>query len=342
MRTLFYLILLLALVFQPVAADSFDKVGTTAAQFLRLNVGARADGMGGAFVAIADDPTAAYWNPAGLTHGNGLRTLFNHQQWFIDVSHDFVAIQAPLSRSIYGGIAVSALTMDEQEVRTVANPDGTGLTYSVMDIAVTGSLARRMSDRLSYGLSVKYIQSAAYNEKASTFALDIGSQLKTGFSGLVIGMALSNFGGEMRYEGVDLIAKSDIDNQFSGNVESDVDLRTESWPLPLMIRIGLALDLMGKNDAFFISETQQIKLALDAEHPNDSREHVNLGVEYGLWERFYLRAGYRLNYDIDSITLGAGLLLPVPALGQLGVQYSVHPMGPFGSTSQLTLVLNMQ
>lgn len=336
------IIIVLLLPAQMAWGGSFDKVGTTAAQFLKLSVGARADGMGGAFVGIADDPTAVYWNPAGLTQGTGVRTMFNHQQWFLDVAHDFVALQMPLSRSVYGGLAISALTMNEQDVTTVANPDGTGLTYSVMDIAVTGSLARHMSDRLSYGISVKYIQSAAYNEKASTFALDIGSRLKTGFSGLVIGMALSNFGGELRYEGVDLIAKSDIDNQFAGNVESDVDLRTESWPLPLMIRIGLALDLIGPGDAVLASETQRIRIAVDAEHPNDSREHVNLGVEYGIWNRFYLRAGYRLNYDIDSMTLGAGLAVSLPAFGDVDVQYSVHPMGPFGTTSQLALMLNFR
>ena len=41
------------------------KIGTTAAQALKYNVGPRAIGMGGAFTAIADDITAVYWNPSG-------------------------------------------------------------------------------------------------------------------------------------------------------------------------------------------------------------------------------------------------------------------------------------
>ena len=43
-----------------------SKTGTSAANFLRIGIGARALAMGGAFVAVADDPTAAYWNVAGL------------------------------------------------------------------------------------------------------------------------------------------------------------------------------------------------------------------------------------------------------------------------------------
>ena len=48
------------------AANIFEKVGTFDGQFLKIPVGARAKGMGGAFVGVADDPSAVFWNAAGI------------------------------------------------------------------------------------------------------------------------------------------------------------------------------------------------------------------------------------------------------------------------------------
>ncbi|MDA0378244.1 MAG: hypothetical protein O2899_02035, partial [Bacteroidetes bacterium] len=52
-------------------ANTITKVGTTAAQFLKLGVGARAVAMGGSFVAESSDLSALYWNPAGLSKISG-------------------------------------------------------------------------------------------------------------------------------------------------------------------------------------------------------------------------------------------------------------------------------
>ena len=55
-----------ALLFVLTNGQEVTKVGTTAAKFLSIPVGARAVGMGGAFVAVADDASSLYWNPAGI------------------------------------------------------------------------------------------------------------------------------------------------------------------------------------------------------------------------------------------------------------------------------------
>jgi len=337
MRTYFTLIILISTVV--FGKSDFDKVGTTTAQFLKLGIGARAMGMGGGFVALADDGSAMYWNPAGLTNQRNLNTSFIHNNWAHDISLDFVGVSLPTGRSGVLGFSLTALSMGEQDITTVAEPDGTGQTYSVMDLAFGISYAHQISDRFSYGHTLKFIRLSAYNEIASTVAIDIGMLLQTDFHGLKIGMCLSNFGGEPKYEGRDLIDKADIDEDVDGNVLSDVTLTTEPWPLPLMFRVGIAMDLLGANNAFMSSTNNRLTMTLDAEHPNDSREHINLGGEYSYNELFFIRGGYRFNYDEENWTFGAGLKLDLGVLGKTFVNYSERPFGPFGNTNQISIEL---
>ncbi len=319
----------------------FDKVGTTTAQFLKLGVGARAMGMGGSFVALSDDGSAMYWNPAGMVNQKDLATTFNHHNWALDISHDFVGVSFPTGRSGVLGLSLTTLSMDEQDVTTVNEPDGNGQTYSVMDMAFGISYAHQISDRFSYGQTVKFIRLMAYNEIANTVAIDIGMLLQTDFHGLKIGMCLSNFGGEPQYEGRDLIDKADIDEDIAGNNLSDVTLTTEPWPLPLLFRIGIAADLLGKNDAFISSNRNRLTMSLDAEHPNDSREHLNLGCEYSFNELFFLRGGYRFNYDEEYMTFGTGLKINLGIFGKTFLNYSVRSFGPFGNTTQISMDLEL-
>ena len=329
-------LLIVLLSFSSVAFGEFDKVGTTTAQFLKMGVGARARGMGGSFVALADDGTAHYWNPAGMVATQGISSTFSHTDWALDITHEFVSVTLPRGQAGVFGVSISALTMDEKEVTTVIEQDGNGLYYNVMDMALAASYARRMSDRLSYGMTLKYIHLAAYNEIAQTFAIDLGSILQTDFYGMKIGMALSNFGGEPKYSGRDLLHPVDVENDVDGNVTTEAELKTESWPLPLMIRIGVAMDVIGQGDAILPSGSSRLTIALDAEHPNDAPEHVNLGVEFAFHEMFFLRGGYRFNYDLEKFTVGAGMKLPLASMVAT-IDYAVMPFGPFGTTSFISI-----
>ncbi|RMF10617.1 MAG: hypothetical protein D6762_01120 [Candidatus Neomarinimicrobiota bacterium] len=314
-----------------------NKVGSTTAQFLKLGVGSRALGMGGSFVALADDGSATYWNPAGMTAVPEVSFSFHHQDWALDIQKDYVSMIAPMGSSTALGLALSVLHMGERPVTTVHEPDGTGLTYSVMDLAAGFSLARQISDRLAYGMTVKTIQLSAYNEKATGLAFDLGSILKTDFHGLRIGMSLANFGSDLRYEGRDLLAKADVDESLDGNVLSDVNLKTESWPLPLRIQIGLATDLVGPDPAWIPAAGQRLTLALDAVHPNDGPEHVHLGLEWDWRGWIFLRTGYRTQYDQESWSLGGGLSWKLGGSGIWRINYAILPLQIFGQTQQISL-----
>ena len=71
-------------------SQTVSKTGTTAAQFLKIGVGARALAMGGAYAATSNDATALYWNPAGLSSLKKNEILLDHQDWILDVDLDFV------------------------------------------------------------------------------------------------------------------------------------------------------------------------------------------------------------------------------------------------------------
>lgn len=69
------------------AAQIFEKVGTFDGQFLKIGIGARAAAMGGAFVAVADDASALYWNAAGIARVDADKSQlqFNHAIWPADL-----------------------------------------------------------------------------------------------------------------------------------------------------------------------------------------------------------------------------------------------------------------
>lgn len=117
------------------AQATFSKVGTTGAEFLKIEVG-RATAMGGAFVAIADDASAAYFNPAGLARVDR-QFQFNHVNWIADVNDDNLTAVLPVTNFGTLALSITALTMGEMEQTTIDNPntliredEGTGLFFS--------------------------------------------------------------------------------------------------------------------------------------------------------------------------------------------------------------------
>lgn len=333
------LLVLLALSLTDTAlGGGFSKVGTAAAQFLKIGVGARATGMGESFVAVANDASALYWNPSGITNITDLSVNVSHTQWFAELFHNYAGIVIPFGENGAVGVSAISLTTHEQEVTTVEQPDGAGVYYNVNDFAIGLSYARSLTDRFSVGITAKYIQQDAYNESANTLAIDVGTYLRTGFHNLIIGMCVSNFGGNMQLEGRDLIALADINKQISGEYNPDSRLKTEPWTLPLNFRVGIAMDIIGGTDPVFESESHHVTVALDGNHPNDNDERINIGGEYSWNETVYARIGYKANYDIEKWAYGAGVKLSI-GTQRVGFDYALVDYHDLGKVSRLSVEL---
>ncbi len=96
------------------------------AQFLKIDVSARSIGMGGSFVAVANDASAIYLNPAGLAQVSGYQAMFTHTEWIAGTQYDFGAITLNLADDGAVGLMISSFSSGDMAVTTAESPDGTG------------------------------------------------------------------------------------------------------------------------------------------------------------------------------------------------------------------------
>ncbi len=332
-------VLLMAVILRaaPSAAQEVTKVGTTAAKFLSIQVGPRALGMGGAYVSIATDATAMYWNPSGIARLDNRQLYVSHSQWLAGISFDYLALVMPLGNLGAAGINLTAMTMPDMEITNELNPEGTGLTFSAESFAVGFAYARNLTDRFSIGANVKYIVENIWNSSAKGIAVDIGTLFNTPFKGIRLGASISNFGSKMHIQGEDLLVQKDIDENISGNNETvNAFLATDKFDLPLLLRIGISYDLR-------INGSNRLTLAVDGAHPNDNTEYISIGGEYALFgEVVFLRAGYRALYLRDSeerLTLGAGVNYDLVRGYNIALDYAFEQFDRLSNVHKFSLAI---
>jgi hypothetical protein len=308
-------------------AQTVTKTGTTSAGFLAIDVGPRAIGMGSAYVSVANDATAMYWNPAGIAGLESFQAIFTNSKWIEDLSFNYAG--AVLAFGDFGNVGVNAtfLTMDPIERTTILNPDGTGEFFDAGSYAVGLSYARQLTDRFSIGVNAKYINERLYHSAASGVALDVGALYHTQFKGLTLGMSISNYGTKMKLDGRDLQIQYDADQSVAGNNPNiNARLQTDRFDLPLTFRFGVSFDaLKGAYDS-------NLLLSVDALHPSDDLEYVNIGGEYVFHDMFFLRGGYKELFAKDSeqgLSLGGGLRYSFAGTTTFKLDYSYDDFGVF-------------
>ena len=320
-----------------------SNVGTTAASFLDIGIGARSLAMGGAFTAVANDATALYWNPAGITNILQPTAHFYYAPWFVDIDFTHGAAVVPLGRMGTLGLSITSVTMDEMKVRTLQVPEGTGELFEVSNLALATTYARKLTDRFSFGLNIKLVQEKIWHMNANVIAADVGCLFVTKNKGIRIGMSISNFGGKMKLEGYDTERDFDIDETIFGNNDKiDSHLDTQGWPLPLVFRAGISKDVLD-------DKMHKLTLAGDAIHPNNNYEYLNLGLEYTFMGIGSVRAGqsyvFLEEHEEDDkreemtnqFTIGAGLNYKIPRGPGIQLDYVVRDFGVLKSVGSYSL-----
>lgn len=339
MRRLIRLLLIALITLSGVSlqAQEVTKVGTTAAKFLSIPVGARALAMGGAYTALANDASAIYWNPGGLAQVTTREVFFMHSEWLADINFDHFALALGSGNMGTFGLSVTAMTIGEMEVTTEDQPDGTGEFFDASSFAFGLSFSRRITEDFMIGANVKYVLEKIWSSSASGLAVDIGTIFDTPFYGVRFGTAISNFGTKMQMSGDNLLVRKDIDPGTTGNNE-DVNaiLETDKFDLPLNLRIGLARD-------FNLNEQNRFTMAVDVLYPNDNQQSLNVGAEYAAFnELIFLRGGYRAIFQDESqeeFVVGAGLKHKFGAVG-VSLDYAFQSWALLENVHQYSLVLN--
>lgn len=315
-----------------------NKVGTTSAAFLGIGAGPRAIGMGGAFTAVANDPSALYWNPSGISRTGQTEVLFEHTNYFLSTSYNFFAGVVALDEDNAVGVSITNLNYGSDVVTTLSDPDGTGETWSASDWAIGVTYSRNLTDNFSIAGTAKMIVQNIWRESATGWALDGGVLYITPFNDMKIGMEIANFGTDMQLGGSDLFVSYDSDPSMEGNNKNiPAQYYADSYALPLFFRIGLSMDVLRLGD-------NRLTVAADAIHPSDNLQSANVGAEYS-WNNFlFVRAGYKslfLPNSQEGLTLGVGLRYEIDTHLIVKLDYGFENYGLLKNLQEFSLSIGL-
>ncbi len=274
-----------------------SKAGTAAYTFLKIGTGAKSQALGGAFVGLADDESALFYNPAGLTARAGSYEIYDdllekptedriknnfmatYINYLLDFQYGFIGYARELDERSMAGISISY-----QNYGTFNRLDGDGNnggTFGASDLAIGVTYSKRLKPKFSAGATGKFIYETIDTYSSNGLALDLGIMYMINEDGSSrLGMALTNLGA-----------------QLSGLTESHKD------PLPTKIALGLSHKLRGLP---FLFSTEIGK-------PFDNDFYFALGAELVSLKPFFIRIGwssigrdYRTGDDSDTMAGFAG------------------------------------
>ena len=316
----------------PGRAQEVVKYG---ADFLAGGVGARALGMGGAYVAHADDVTAGYWNVSGLDAVTQPEAAYMHAERFDGaVSFDYAAVAYPLTdRStlalsfVRSAVDDIANTLDAYDPATgQLNPDNVTL-FSAADNALYVSYARGLGDRLSVGASAKVVRRGVGDfASAWGYSLDLGAQADLGR--VRVGVNLQDAFGMVQSWSVDAARFAEVE-------EASRPVGLTEVVLPVA-RLG-ASTVVPLSDDVGLTLATDLDLAFDGQRANainagDVSFRPRLGGELSYRDVLAFRAGIADVATSESFgtqltpTVGAGV-----QLGGLAVDYGFGDFGGLAS-----------
>ena len=254
---------------------------------LLLGAGARAQGMGNAYVAVSDDATAVYWNPAGLTKLAGRELQLQHAEQFGGtVNHDVLTLALPYKSTTLGlglvRLGVAGITRTELEDPTLpAGPDNRPVgtrTVGVSEYNLYLSGGREIREHLSVGASVKLLWRNLSAGNGSGYGLDL-STVYSPRPDLSVGLTLRNLTGTTI--AFDSGTKDRIPPSILAGAAYTHEVPSLHGRATVSASVHLGEEKSGVEDA----------------------QGVHLGVEF----MYRGRAAFRLGAEGDHFTAGAGV-----------------------------------
>jgi len=260
--------------------------GDAGALVLRAGVGARASGMGEAFIAVGEDASSVFWNPGAMAAVLGTNGILMHHEYFMSTRLEQAALTHETDFGTLGFAFTGFYTDELDRYENVPTSSSLG-TFPVYDVTVTVAFSRYVLPNLAAGVALKPIYERIDDTSARGMAFDVGLYHVSRIPGLKMAAVIANLGAPMKFV-------------------------SEKFALPRVIKVG------GSYQREVPSARGDVLLTLDLLFPNDGELKEHLGFEYSYSRRLYLRAGYKSGYDSYGATFGAGF-----ALGNIQVDYAI-------------------
>ncbi|OGS20318.1 MAG: hypothetical protein A3J83_04255 [Elusimicrobia bacterium RIFOXYA2_FULL_40_6] len=220
--------------------------------FLNLGLGARALGMGRAFVAVADDSSAVYWNPARLTKLNKIQAAVSHLMLFEDTSYDSLSFAKNMNDNLSFGMGYMQLVCGNIPVKDENNSGDT--TTSQYDGALLLSSAYKYRNSISFGITAKTVYKSFYDVSRTWHGIDLAASYSP-TERLDFGLNLQNF-------------------VYFGYIEN--------YEIPGALKAGVSYKMLNKD----------ITIALDANKTSGQSYKLNAGMELKTSGNLIVRGGF--------------------------------------------------
>ncbi len=304
-----------------------QRAGISAFQFLKIGVGSRGVAMGESFIAVANDASALYWNPAGLVQFGENQAIASHTEYVADIKHDFFGAVYHVSEGDAIGASFLSLHMKDMEITTETQPLGTGMYFSFGDVAAALTYSKKLTDQFSFGATVRYVEETLDVLKMRSVMVDLGTYYWTGLGSTRFAVVITNFGADVKPKGTA--------QQLDGTQVTQF----QSFSLPTAFKLGFAMEALQTDD-------HRLTTSLQLNHPNDNAEHFRLGLEYAWRNTFFLRGGFKRTIgqplfgsdatSEEAFSVGAGVQLSA-GFTTVGADYAYASYSVLGSVHRISV-----
>ncbi len=250
--------------------------GQSAYTFLKIATSPRVVAMGEAFTAMTGGIETLLSNPAGLGFMNKGEYVFGYTDWLVNSKIYTGALAYKVGSNVWA-ISVVNAKPEEVEETTIFQPLGTGRMITASDLAVGLTFARQMTDKVSWGISARYIREDLLLVTASSWDFDLGVTAYTGYKSVRVAASARNIG-------------------------SQVEVEVRPFNPPISFNFGMAGEVWGEQ-----GDPSYLTLAAETLFATDFGSRWHFGAEYWLGNLFALRGGYKTNTDVEKFSLGFGL-----------------------------------
>ena len=352
------------------AVPASAQIGGAGVVFLKIEPDSRAAGMGNAGVALADNASAMFWNPAGLGFQTGTEAGITHSNWLPEFTSDlfYEHLVAKHHVNNWGtfGAHLTFLNLGSHEGRD-HNNISTG-TFKSYDLAMGVSYGVKVSSRFSVGTSLRFIYSNLAPGQTVDFqptkagvstAVDIAGlyrsrpiMLGSVPTTVSAGFNLANMGPKIRYSDSDNADPIPTNLRFGTALTFDFD---EYNALNLVLDFNKDLiDVDSTGSAPFykaiFSSWRGLDVNLNTSDPTDIERvgvlrqiTIGTGMEYWYDRLLALRFGYfyedPYNGNREFLTLGAGIRYNIIGV-DFSYIYALEEGSPLANTMRFSLLVN--